>query len=158
MRPHPLKDILLINHSYDVRLGGVNLKVVYFAPLTVFSAAIHQTIAIGRHPTRVVTFTGQLFHPCPGTDRDFDTLAGRLPKLDVVEQFVYMVIEPLFPFLDAPYRDPIANKLLYHKRCFVIPASQAIKHKYQQDVKLPAADRARDLLDGVPLLRGYFEP
>ena len=42
-----------------------------------------------------------------------------------------MIIKPLFPFFCTPNLNPILNKPLNNKRCFVVSAANTVKHKYK---------------------------
>ena len=88
--------------------------------------------------------------------RGFFTFTGRLPEPDVVEQLVHMVVKSLFALFDAPDLDAVFHKPLNDERCFIITAADAVKHEYEQNIKLLCERFLLDLNQRVAILSLRF--
>lgn len=138
-------------------LHGVDLNIKQLAVLFAHASLLHQLIAIGRVTATESTLHDDLPKPRLGTDRGFDTFAGRLPVTDVVQQLVHMVIKPLLTFLGTPDLNTVVDKPFHDEGRFVIAPAKAVKHENKKDVKDVQCRLALDLLYSVALLGRHFE-
>ena len=107
-----------------------------------------------------MSFLHHLTEAGAGADRGLFTLAVSLPKADIVEQLVNMVIKTLFALLCAPNLNTVLNEPLDNERRFVGDTSDSVKHKYKQDIELALAGKLFDRLNfvtifGTDLMTGY---
>ncbi|OCN01989.1 hypothetical protein A7X67_04335 [Clostridium sp. W14A] len=68
-------------------------------------------------------------------DGCLDAFAGGLPVADVIRQLIHMRIKTLLPFLGAPDFNAVVYEPFHDKRCFVLAASQPVKHEDQKNIK-----------------------
>ena len=57
----------------------------------------------------------------------------------------------------APNFNPVFHKPLNDKRRFIIPATEAVEHKHQKNIKFPFDCVCLDFLNGVPIFCGNLE-
>ena len=145
---------LLDNESLPV----VYLKIEYFVPAFVYPSFVNKLIAVWCYATLEATFFHDLPHTCFCTYGRFNAFSRRLPEPDIVQQLVNMVFEALLPFFDAPYFNALLREPFDHKRCLVIFASNAIKHKYKQYIEFSSKGCLLQILNGIAIFRGHLEP
>ena len=158
MRPVSLIEIFLKNQLNDFRFVWVYNKVSYVLISLVRAALMLQSVAKRNHPTSEAAFFRQLFHAGFGTHRGLDAFPGCLPIANVVQQLVNMGIKPLLAFLDAPDFNTVFGEPFHNERCFVLSASQTIKHEHQQNIKLVLQSVSLDFLNGIPVFGRNLKP
>ena len=117
-----------------------------------------QSVAKGNHSASEAALFRQLFHASFGTHRGLDAFPGCLPIANVVQQLVNMGVKSLLAFLDAPDFNTVFGKPFHNERCFVLSASQTVKHKHQQNIKLVLQSVSLDFLNGIPVLSRDLKP
>ena len=68
-----------------------------------------------------------------------------------------MIVKTLLALHGAPYFDILLDEPLHHKGRFIVLASQAVKHEYQQNIKFSLQGHLLYLLNGVPVLGGDLD-
>jgi hypothetical protein len=93
---------------------------------------------------------------CLDTDGCFLAFTLRLPKTDVVEQLVNVLLNFLLPFLRTPYLNALANKPLDDEGCLVFLPAQPVKHIDKQDVEFLLQSGLADFDNGISVVSGNF--
>ena len=75
-----------------------------------------------------------------------------MPVAYVVQQFINVIIETLLSLHRAPNLDAVLHEPLHHKGSFIVLSAQAVKHEYQQNIKLALQGHPLYLLYCVPFL------
>ncbi len=115
----------------------------------VHAAFVNQPVAVWNQPTAIYALLNHLRMLGLHTNRSLLAFARRLPEADVVQQFVHMIVKPLLAFPGAPHFDSLLNKPLNHKRSLIVASADAVKHEYQQNIKLVQHGALFDFNDGV---------
>ena len=68
-----------------------------------------------------------------------------------------MALEFLFAFFYTEDPDSLLCEPFDYERSFIIPASQAVKHEYQKDIKPFIHGIIAKFLDGIPVFRRHLE-
>ena len=110
-----LVNVLVENQPDDLSFCFVNHKVADFLILLVHPAKTDTLVAVRHGAAHVVAFPGELFQPCPGTDRGFQALAGCLPVADVVHQLVHMGVKSLLSLVHAQFDFILSHAFKEHK-------------------------------------------
>jgi len=118
-----LVNVLVENQPDDLCFRFINHKVADLLVFLVHPTKADTLVAKSHGAARVVTFPGELFQPCPGTDRGFQALAGCLPVADVVHQLVHMGVKSLLSLVHAPDFDALLREPLYDKGRFIVTAA-----------------------------------
>ena len=145
------------NQPDDLSFRFVDHKVTDLLIFLVHPTKADTLVAKSHGAACIVAFPGELFQPCPGTDRGFQTFAGCLPVADVVHQLVHMGVEPLLSLVHAPDLDALLREPLYDKGRFIITATETVKHEHQQNVKLAFHRSLLNFLEFVTLFGRFFE-
>ena len=77
-------------------------------------------------------------------------------RSNVVGELVGVIVKPLLAFLGAPYANAVFYKPFHHKGRFVCDPSYAVKHEYQQNIKLALFGVFLDDLQLVAFFCSYF--
>ena len=144
-----LVNVLVENQPDDLSFRFINHKVADFLILLVHPTKADTLVAKRHGAACIVAFPGELFQPCPGTDRGFQTFAGCLPVADVVHQLVHMGVKSLLSFVHAPDFDALLREPFHDKGRFIITATETVKHEHQQDVKLALHCGLLDFLEFI---------
>ena len=94
--------------------------------LLVCPALEFQPVAVGHKSAAPLTILYHLAVAGPHTDCGFLTFAGSLPEADVVQELVYMVVNPLFSLPCAPDLYALLQEPLHHEWGFIIPPSKTV--------------------------------
>lgn len=143
--------------SHSDRFLWVDFNFIQFPVLFAQSPALFQLVSVGRDTAPKPPFGYDLAQACLGANGGFNAFAGGLPIADVIHQLVYMVVEFLLPFFGAPDLDAVLDELLHDEGRFIFLSAQAVKHKYQQNIKLPLCGILLNLLYGVAVFCGNLE-
>lgn len=104
--------------------------------LFVEPTALYQIISISSITALIVTVLNKLSKTCPCTNRIFFAFTVSLPETYVIGEFVGMIIKPLFTLLCTPDANTVFNEPLYNEWGFIGDASNTVKHKNKQNIKL----------------------
>ena len=152
-----LINIFVENQPDDFSFRFINHKVADLLVFLVYPAKADTLVAKSHGAARVVTFPGELFQPCPGTDGGFQALTGCLPVADVVHQLVHMGVEPLLSLVHAPDLNALLREPLHDKGRFIVTATKTVKHEHQQNVKLAFHCGLLYLLEFITVFGRFFE-
>ena len=125
---NPVRAVALFNHQVvDLpdyrRFFLVNDQIRHRLVPLVYPSQFYKIIAVRNRAAAPEPFLDHLAVLCPHTDGGLFTLAGSLPKPDVVHQLVNVGVEALLTFPGAPNLDALLNKPLYYEWSFIITAA-----------------------------------
>lgn len=121
---------------HDQHFFRINLLVLDWGALFVYTAIICQPITILYGAACKDSGFGHL--PDAGLDAGggLAGLAGRLPKPDVVEQVIHMIIKFLLALASTPDFYAMFDEPFHNKWCFVLAASKPVEHKDKENIEL----------------------
>ena len=135
--PNPCSFFLIDDQIHD--------RLIPFVP----SALVYQLIAIAHKTTCIVTAGHDLPDSIAGSDGCFLRLPRRLPKADVVHQFITVCFDFLLALVGTPDFNAMLDEPFQHKRCFTFDSPKSVKHIDQQNVKFAVGGFFLQLLDGI---------
>lgn len=103
--------------------------------LFVGAALMLQLVTIWEVSSPVLAFLHHLTVLGLNMDGRLFAFAGCLPEADVVQQFVYMIIEPLLAFPGTPDLDALLDKPLNHEGCFMGDSLRKAQSKKKRRIR-----------------------
>ena len=143
---------------YHHRFLRINCSFRYFFIPLIQSPGCYQSISVWYAASAIAAVQNQLPQALFGTHRGLSAFPVSLPKSDIVEQRVDVVVEPLLALFDAPNTNSMPHKPLYNKRAFIRFAANAVEHEHKQNIKFSLKRVFFDPLQNIPVFFTYQEP
>lgn len=158
--------IFIENQTDNCSVFLIDFQIIKLVLALVQSAAFDKLVTERRAAALVVTFLNHLTEACPGTDGGLFALAVSLPKSDIVEQLIDMIIKTLFAIYDwrlmiaCLWGVPVAFLLLFGSRKLAkkqseiskkaaVTVSDGIQETLENIREIRAANQEERYLDGL---------